>query len=153
MNKSFINKEELKPRFKIGSSVFFSQYKDFIPGDTDELEFEENPKLYKYFLQFRKTDKTRCFFKWKKMSAEDFVEYSLNSKTAMEIGKFLVPEVAEYLGFTIEHLKQLEPVVDKLDDRHKYEKIIFQSYLENNAFYLTQSQRDLAYEEYKKYRR
>jgi hypothetical protein len=77
---------------------------DFSPSDTDEVEFEENPKLYKNVMQFRKKDRKRCLFKWRKMSADEFVEYTLNSKLPMEIGKFLVPEVAQYLGFTIKHL-------------------------------------------------
>ena len=125
-------------RFKVGSTYFFKDYPSFISKDIDEVEFEENPKLYKYFMQFRKNDGSRCLFKWKKMSADEFVKYMLNTKTPMEIGKFLVPEVANYLGFTIEHLKQLQPVIDKLDNKHKYEKIIYDSYIENNDFYMTQ---------------
>lgn len=68
----------------------------------------------------------------------------------MEIGKFLVPEVVEYLGFTLDDLKRLQPIVEQLDSKHGYEKIIFDSYLENNGFYLTQEQRDNAYIEYRK---
>lgn len=149
MSKSTIRQEESKQRFKVGSQAFFSQYSDFIPGDIDEIEFEEQPKLYKNVMQFRKTDKSRCLFKWRKMTADEFVEYTLNSRLPMELGKFLVPEVAEYLGFTIEHLKRLKPVVDKLDDKHKYEKIIYDSYVNNNGFYLTDVQREEAYKEYK----
>jgi hypothetical protein len=134
----------------VGSSYFFNEYPDFIPKDIDEIEFEEEPKLYRNVLQFRKRDKSKCLFKWRKMNADEFVEYTLKSKIPMEIGKFLVPEVAEYLGFTLEHLKKLAPVVERLDNKHKYEKIIFDSYLENNKFYLTQEQRDDAYIEYRK---
>lgn len=145
MNKSGIRQDELKMRFKVGSTYFFKDYPSFISKDIDEVEFEENPKLYKYFMQFRKNDGNRCLFKWKKMSADEFVKYMLNTKTPMEIGKFLVPEVANYLGFTIEHLKQLQPVIDKLDNKHKYEKIIYDSYIENDDFYMTQEQRNTAY--------
>ena len=150
MNKIGTRVEEQRQRFKVGSQAFFSQYPDFKPSDLDEVEFEEHPILYKNVMQFRKKDKTKCLFKWRKMSADEFVEYTLNSKLPMEIGKFLVPEVVEYLGFTLEHLKKLTPVVEKLDNKHKYEKIIFDSYLENNGFYLTQEQRDNAYIEYRK---
>lgn len=139
-------------RFKVGSTYFFGCYPDFTPNDTDEVEFEENPKLYKNFMQFRKTDKSRCLFKWRKMTADEFVDYSLNSRLPMELGKFLVKEVADYLGFTIEHLKRLEPVSQKLDEKHSYEKIIFDSYIENGGFYLTESQRQRAYDEYKRVR-
>ena len=148
MSRSTTRQVKVKLRFKVGSQAFFSQYPDFQPSDIDEVEFEDEPKLFKNFMQFRKKDNTRCLFIWRKMSADEFVEYTLNSKLPMELGKFLVPEVAEYLGFTIEHLKKLEPVVDRLDDKHKYEKIIYDSYISNNDFYLTQEQRDSAYKEY-----
>lgn len=127
-------------------------YPDFHPSDLDEVEFENDPKLYKNFMQFRKTDGKRCLFKWRKMTADEFVAYTLNSKLSMEVGKFLVPEVAEYLGFTIEHLKQLKPVVDRLDGKHEYEKIIFNAYIAHGDFVLTRDERDLAYEEYRKNR-
>lgn len=138
--------------FKIGSTYFFSCYPDFKPSDTDELEFEEHPTMYKNMMQLRARDKTKCHFWWRKMTADEFVEYTLSSKLPMEMGKFLVPEVCDYLGFTLEHLKKLKPVTELLDDRHKYEKIIFDSYIENNDFYLTDEQRLNAYEEYKKER-
>lgn len=145
MSKSTIPTEELKQRFRVGSSYFFGD----LGTDIDEVEFEDNPKLYKNVLQFRKTDKKRCLFKWRKMSADEFVEYTLNSKLPMEIGKFLVPEVAQYLGFTIEHLKRLEPVVKRLDPKHQYEKTIYDAYIQNNGYWLTAEQRQQAYMEYK----
>lgn len=152
MNKSITRAEKQKHRFKIGSRAFFEGMPDFSPSDTDEVEFEENPKLYKNVMQFRARDKSRCLFKWRKMSADEFVEYTLDSKLPMEIGKFLVPEVAQYLDFTIKHLQQLSSVVNKLDKKHQYEKIIYNAYIENNAFYLTDEQRFKAYEEYSRER-
>ncbi len=86
------------------------------------------------------------------MTADEFVEYALAKGPAMQLGKFLVPEFNSEIGFTIEHLKQLEPLVEKLDDKHKYEKIIYDAYIENNKFELTKAQRDEAYLEYKKAR-
>lgn len=82
------------------------------------------------------------------MTPEEFIEYTLNSKLPMEIGKFLVPEVAEFLGFTIEHLKQLAPVVERLDEKHRYELVIYNAYLDNGSFTLTGEQRNDAYMEY-----
>lgn len=149
MKPSTTRTEEPKRRFRVGSQAFFDMYPDFQPSDLDEVEFEETPKLYKNFMQFRKTDKTRCLFKWRKMSADEFVAYTLNSKLPMEIGKFLVPEVARYLGFTIEHLKRLKPVVERLDGKHEYEKVIYNAYIAHGDFYLTLDERDLAYEKYK----
>lgn len=124
-------------------------YPDFTPSDIDEVEFEEKPKLFRDFMQIRKKDRTRCLFIWRKMEPDEFIDYALRSRTPMEVGKFLVPEVAEYLGITIEHLKRLEPVFDRLDDKHQYERVIFKAYLNNNGFWLTGEQRDHAYMLYK----
>ena len=72
--------------------------------------------------------------------------------STMAVGKLLVPEVCNYMGITLEELKQFEFAFENIDDKHKYEKIIFDSYIKNNSFTLTKEQRDLAYKEYKKYR-
>lgn len=152
MNRYTTQSEESRPRFKVGSQAFFWMYLDFAPNDIDEVEFEEHPKIYRNVLQFRKKDGKRCLYRWRKMSADEFVEYTLNSKLPMEIGKFLIPEVNDYLGITLDHLKMLAPVVDRLDSKHQYERIIYYSYIENGGFYLTEEQRNLAYEEYKKER-
>lgn len=152
MNKSIIRRDEHRPRYKVGSRAFFEGYPDFHPKDIDEVEFETEPKLYKNFMQFRKKDGTRCLFKWRKMTPDEFVDYMLGSKLPMELGKFLVPEVAEYLGINLHHLAKLRNVSYKLDDRHKYEAVILEAYLENGGFYLTEDQRNRAYEEYKRAR-
>ena len=39
-----------------------------------------------------------------------------------------------------------------MDSKHTYEKIIADAYIENNGFFLTDEQRDMAYNEYKKTR-
>jgi hypothetical protein len=54
------------------------------------------------------------------------------------IGKFLVPEFCERISFTIEDLQKLSPLTKILDDKHKYEKVIYDSYLENKDFVLTE---------------
>lgn len=70
----------------------------------------------------------------------------------MSVGKFLVPEVCKELGIALKDLCVLEPLFDSLDNKHKYEKVIYEFYKENNDFYLTDQQLMLAYQEYKKYR-
>lgn len=85
------------------------------------------------------------------MSPEEFITVTLHC-SAITLGKFLVPEFNKEIGFTISHLKQLKPLVDKLDNKHLYEKVIYDSYILNNDFYLTEDQLMQAYNEYKKYR-
>ena len=43
-------------------------------------------------------------------------------------------------------------IFENMDSKHTYEKIIADAYIENNDFFLTDEQRDLAYAEYKKTR-
>ena len=142
----------MNKRYLVGSQYFFRDIVGFSSKDIDYLEIEENPKEYKFYMQF--TSKDKCLFKWKKLHKKQFISYCLKrSKSAMEIGKFLVKEFVEDIEFTIEDLKQLEPALEKLDEKHLYLKVIYNSYIENNDFVLTQEQRLLAYEEYKKARK
>lgn len=131
----------------IGSKYFFSCYEDFEPHDTDELEIIETDE----FKQVRQlTGQGKCLFQMKKHSSKnDYIEWAIQSPLGMVVGKFLVPEFCDQIGFTIEDLPRLRVLIDKLDDRHKYEEIIYNSYIENGSFTLTDEQRDKAYKSYK----
>ena len=134
----------------IGSTYFFKDIEDFKPKDIDTLELVDNPKDFKYSYQL--TGHGKCIFKWKKMSPIEFIQISLSNNCPMELGKFLIPEFCKEIGFTIDDLKQLQTLRDTLDDKHKYEAIIFDAYVDNDDFYLTDEQLNNAYQEYKKYR-
>ena len=131
----------------VGSSVFFNEIEGFQSKDRDYVILVEKPVGYDFVRQT--TSSKACIFEWRKMSPERFVEYSLRRGPAMQLGKFLVPEFVQEIGFTIEHLKALKPLAEKLDERHRYEKVIYDSYIENGSFELTEEQRSKAYEQYK----
>ena len=131
----------------VGSSVFFNEIEGFQPKDRDWVVLNEKPVGYNFVRQT--TSGKECLFEWRRMSPEQFVEYSLHRGPAMQIGKFLVPEFVQEIGFTIEHLKKLKPLADKLEGRHMYEKIIYDAYIENGSFDLTEEQRNKAYKQYK----
>lgn len=135
----------------IGSRAFFSGIKGFRPSDTDMLYLEDNPKDYNYVKQIRISG--NCEYYWKNMPKENFISYALSKGPAMQLGKFLVPAFVEVIGFTIEDLKKLQPLADNLDDKHKYEKVIYDSYIENGEFKLTDEQLQKAYLEYKNNKR
>lgn len=134
----------------VGSTYFFKGIKGFRAKDTDRVVLIESPVGFKDIRQT--SGSGSCLFEWRKMTADEFVAYALSKGPAMQLGKFLVPEFNEQIGFTIEHLKQLQPLVDKLDNRHKYEKIIYDAYIENNDFVLTEEQRNMAYQAYREVR-
>lgn len=134
----------------VGSRAFFEGLKGFTPKDIDILELVDNPTGFKDVRQFKLRDK--CVFQWRRMPIEEFIEVTLKRGFPMEIGKFLVPEFALTMGLTIDLLKKLQPMVDNLDEAHKYEKAIYDSYLENGGFFLAEEQRTKAFVEYLKYR-
>lgn len=134
----------------MGSQYFFSCYDDFESKDIDEVQIIETNE----FEQVRQiTGRGKCLFQMKKHDTkEEYIEWALKSNIGMVIGKFLVPEFCAEIGFTIEDLPRLEPLLSKLDDKHKYEEIIYNSYLQNGSFTLTEEQRDGAYKSYKESR-
>lgn len=134
----------------IGSQYFFSCYDDFNSKDVDELQIIETNE----FSQMRQiTGRGKCLFLMKRHSSkDDYIDWALKSSIGMVIGKFLVPEFCAEIGFTIEDLLKVSPLLEKLDDKHEYEKIIYDSYIENGSFTLTDEQRARAYKSYKESR-
>lgn len=131
----------------IGSQYFFSCYDDFHSKDIDELSFVDTGE-FNHMKQI--TGQGKCWFFMKRHgSKEEYIEFALKSQLGMVVGKFLVPEFCAAIGFTIEDLPRMKTLIDKLDDKHKYEEIIFNSYIQNGDFILTDEQRDLAYQSYK----
>ena len=135
----------------IGSTYFFSEYADFQSKDIDKIQIIDTNE----FTQMRQiTGQGKCLFQMRRHSSKDaYIDWALKSKLGMVIGKFLVPEFNAAIGFTIKDLPALSPLIERLDDKHKYEEIIFNSYIENGSFTLTKEQRDLAYQSYKETRR
>ena len=83
------------------------------------------------------------------MSKDEFINVSLERDFGMELGKFLVPEFARELEMDIDDLERLRPLVEKLDEKHLYEKVIYDAYIENGCWLLTDEQRIEAYRIYK----
>lgn len=134
----------------MGSRYFFSCYDDFVSKDIDEIAIIDTNE-FKQMKQI--TGRDRCLFLLKRHSSkEDYIDWALRSNTGMVIGKFLVPEFCEQIGFTVDDLPKLSPLLERLDSKHLYEKVIFDSYIENHAFELTIQQRDRAYSMYRESR-
>ena len=134
----------------VGSNVFFKDIEGFTSKDIDILEFVDNPTDFKNVRQFKFPHK--CVFQWRKMPVNELIDITLFRDFPMEIGKFLVPEFIKEFKLSIDDLKRLKPIISKLDDKHKYEEVIYNAYLENNDFVLTDEQKQEAYSVYNKYR-
>lgn len=140
-------------RILVGSKYFFSCYEDFSPHDSDYVEIVETNE-FKQIKQITDFIHNCCIFQMKKHeTAQEYIDWALKCQSGMVIGKFLVPEFNAAISLSIADLKQLSPLIERLDDKHKYEEIIFNSYLENNDFTLTEEQRLAAYLSYKNSRK
>ncbi len=138
--------------FKIGSSVFFSKFDDYMTKDNDIIRIMDVWKFNETNVLNLKRNGDDIFM-FRNMTKDEFINDTLSCNTPMRVGKFLVPEFVEWLNFTIDDLKLLKPQFDRLDEKHKYEQVIYDAYIENNAFTLTEKQLQEAYNEYRKYRK
>ena len=133
----------------MGSRYFFQDYPDYTSHDIDKIEIVNNNE-FKNVRIIRGQGKDYFFFQ--ERSKEQWILDTLAAELPMAVGKFLIPEFVREIGFTIKDLPRLKPQFDKLDEKHWYERIIYNAYLENGDFVLTQEQRDQAYAEYKRSR-
>lgn len=137
-------------KFLMGSQYFFSCYDDFTSKDIDEIQIIETNE-FSHVRQI--TGQGKCLFQLKKYSSkEEYINWDLQSGLGMTVGKYLIPEFCNEIGFTINDLLKVQSLVNKLDDKHIYEAIIFDSYIENGSFKLTNEQRQRAYKSYKESR-
>lgn len=130
----------------VGSRAYFSGMDGFRPHDTDYLVLEQHPKGY----EWRREQSLRgvCTFFYKVEEPARMVQRAVDSKDALQLCKFLVPEVASVLKMTIDDIRPLEVLLPLLDEKHRYYEVIFRSYLENSSFFLTDKQRQEAYASY-----
>jgi len=137
-------------RFQMGSSVFFSSFPGYKPKDRDELVIMSDWLFPTNSM--RMVDGDKDIFLYRKMSKNAFIDDALTSGVPMRAGKFLVPSFAFYLGMNIGDLKRLQPLIDEIDEKHTYERIIYEAYLKNGGWWLTSEQLAKAYDEYKRTR-
>lgn len=137
-------------KFQVGSIPFFKNIEGFKPHDEDVLILQkENDK---YTTQLYIKFESECVMYWKYSNKESFIQTHLDLNKGIILGKFLVPEVIQYINLTIDDLKQLKPLLKDLDDKHLYQKYIYNYYIQNNDFKLTEKQLNQVYKIYLQYR-
>jgi hypothetical protein len=156
--------KEKRKAFLTGSAAFFSCYKDYRTSDIDIIELKDNiPNVKTHLSTFDVDVGPSDVFIYCKKTPEEYIDFLLKELKINELGydsvnkpmhiaAFLTPTFCDEIGFTINDLKKIKPVSEVLDNRHKYLKIIYDYYILNNGFFLTDSQRLEAYTEYKKER-
>lgn len=129
--------------------MFFSGMPDYQSKHTDTLVLTDTPIGFTHYR--RSFADGHCTIALAKKPKNECIEYAMREKAGgLEFGKFLVPEFATELGLTIEDITTLYDFYkSKIDQRHSYQHDIYNAYVKNNAFTLTDEQRLVAYEAYK----
>ena len=130
----------------VGSRAFFDGIDGFHSKDRDYLILVEQPQNFNW----RREQNLRgmCLFEYKKDKPAAMIAKTLEVGDALLIGKFLVPEVAQAIGATVEDILPLESLLPKLDAKHQYEAVIFEAIKTNGTFTLTDRQRQEAFRQY-----
>ena len=140
----------MKMEYIVGSNAFFAGMDGFVPKDNDRLILVDDASEcgLPIIAHSEMRLKGNCYFFYKRLPKDEMIDNCIKSKDPIVVGKFLVPSVARDLGLTIDDLRRLEDTVLSLDDRHRYEEVIFRAYLENDGFVLTDEQRKEAFNTY-----
>ena len=128
-------------RILVGSTYFFSQYDDFNSKDTDYVVLVEPNDEFKYCQEIHIPNR-KCIFQVVRREAAEIIQWINEGDSPMQIGKFLVPEFNEAIGFSYENIDLLLPSIERLDEKHLYEREIYNAYKKNKAFELYRRSRN-----------
>lgn len=143
--------KEIK-KINVGGNLFFSKLDGYIFHDDDVVYILDNFPSTDANVLILKRKKSDAFL-LRNMSKEDAINDVLNSGEYLRAGKFLNPEYLEWLNMSVDELPLLSKAFNNLDERHSYEKVIYEAYLENGSPTLTDEQRKHAFEVYKSARK
>lgn len=139
----------MNEQYITGSYAFFKDIEGFTGRDKDFVVFDtEQEGSFTYT-----SEEDKDIFIWKQDTAEEMIAFmnkGLLFPSAVIV--FLVPDIITRVGMTVELLPSIKPLIDKLDDAHKYIELIYNAYVENNNFTLTNEQLMAAYDEYNRER-
>lgn len=140
-------------RFLVGSNYFFSKYNDYILHDTDYVELLDND-VGNFYYEKRLYDKElhADIFQIKRFKTkEEQIEECILYDKPIAASAYLIPEIVNELNIEISDLKKLEIPIRRCFHKHHYIQVIYDFYIQNNSFTLTDEQRLIAYEDYKSY--
>lgn len=126
-------------RFKIGSKYFFEHLDGYKSKDNDVLILMDDWKIKNSNVVNFKTNGDDVFL-YKNMDKDGFIQHTLESNVPMKCGKFLIKEFNDFIGFNVEDLKIFKGLFQKMDEKHTYEKYIYQYFIQNGNFELTSKQ-------------
>ena len=142
----------MKQKFLIGSRAFFGGIEGFKSDNRNMLYLHDNP-AFKTGVEKNDSNRVTRIFKYTKESAKTMIQRAVESGVALQAGKFLVPDVARAIGATVQDLEPLAPLFAKLPKKHKWQQTVYNAYIVNGSFTLTDEQRQAAYNKYQSARK
>lgn len=136
----------MNTRFLVGSRAFFSGIDGFKSDNRNFLKLVENQSALN--VESKLSIHSNITYRLLREPARQMIERVAKSGNALLVGNFLVPKVARAIGATVADLQPLEPLLENLQDKHKYQAVIFRAYQASGSFSLTDEQRQEAYEAY-----
>ena len=138
MDMEFNGKEYL-----VGSRLFFDGMPDYNPKDSDYVMLVENPTIFNDCMTVRGDKKD--IFLWRKTDAEEFVDMTIRLGTPMLAGKFLNKELCVDIRMTQQLFRRLKPLFDNMDDKHAYQKPVFDHILKTWDFDIPDKIKNIAF--------
>jgi hypothetical protein len=136
----------------VGSRYYFTGMPGFEPHDYDFLKVIDKSDVFKHYAHTHYNG--CCVDQIVKCPVEELLNW-ISVHNPMYCASLMIPEVAEKLGIDFnKHRELLKPLVNQLvGTKWEYHKIIYDSYVENGATYLTDKQRQIAFNSYRETRK
>ena len=132
-------------RITTGSRAFFSGIEGFMPKDNDIVMLVDPDQVSFQWMRQTSNGSTDLFEIVRRPKAE-LIDQAIEKAKPMAIARFLTPAFAQEIGLQPADLPLLQPMRDRLDKKHEYLGIIFDAYVKNQEFVLSDEQRDAAFE-------
>lgn len=137
-------------QYLTGSRAFFDCISGFTPHDTDIVEFDASLDYPVKIVSIGDVTK----FIWKYDKSSDIINFMLaNQEPTCQVIMLLIDKIAERINLKIDDLQLVKPLIEKLNGKHGYIKIIYKYIILNNDFRLTEKQLLEVYNDYLKYRK
>lgn len=134
-------------KFLTGSRLYFTGLDGFNPHDTDYILIVDDLNVFKKHT----SNNCTCYFIYRLSTVKNTVSYLIAKNSPLGCASLLQPEFANYIGLTIEKLSDnnLCKLFKQMPLKYQYLNFIYNSYIENNGFFITEEQRLKAFELYK----
>ena len=92
------------------------------------------------------------YFEWQKHTLNEWIDKLTSTNDNIRVSTFLVPDFINQIkgNLTIEeYLNKIKPLFNNLEDKYSWVVYVYNAYVNNKAFVLTNAQRESAYKMYK----